>query len=69
MYLAAGQVQGSVPILVQQCQVSLGPVKEDGWTTPRHKICLFFFVALICLFLFFIVIEMFHILQQKLNPT
>lgn len=36
-YLAAGQVQGSVLVLIQQCQVSLGPVKEDGWTTPRHK--------------------------------
>lgn len=34
-YLAAGQVQGSVPVLVQQCQVSLGPVKEDGWMTQR----------------------------------
>lgn len=29
-YLAAGQVQGSVPVLIQQCQVSLGPVKKDG---------------------------------------
>lgn len=29
-YLAAGQVQGSVLVLIQQCQVSLGPVKEDG---------------------------------------
>lgn len=30
VYLAAGQVQGSVPVLIQQCQVSLGPVKKDG---------------------------------------
>lgn len=36
-YLAAGQVQGSVPVLIQQCQVSLGPVKEDGWRTQRHS--------------------------------
>ncbi len=28
-YLAAGQVQGSVPVLIQQCQVSLGPMKKD----------------------------------------
>lgn len=36
VYLAAGQVQGSVPVLIQQCQVSLGSVKEDRWTTQRH---------------------------------
>lgn len=30
VYLAAGQVQGSVLVLIQQCQVGLGPVKEDG---------------------------------------
>lgn len=35
--LAAGQVQGSVPVLIQQCQVSLGPVKEDGCTTQRDS--------------------------------
>jgi len=29
-YLAAGQVQGGVLVLIQQCQVSLGPVKKDG---------------------------------------
>lgn len=37
VYLAAGQVQGSVPVVIQQCQVSLGSVKKDGWTTPRQR--------------------------------
>lgn len=37
-HLAAGQVQGSVPVLIQQCQISLGPVKEDGCKTQRGSI-------------------------------
>lgn len=36
LYLAASQVQGSVPVLIQQCQVSLGSVKKDGWTAQRQ---------------------------------
>lgn len=36
-YLAAGQVQGGVPVLIQKCQVGLGPVEEDGWVAPKHK--------------------------------
>lgn len=38
-YLAAGQVQGSVLVLVQQRQVSLGPVQEDGCTTRGESLC------------------------------
>lgn len=36
VYLAAGQVQGSVLVLIQQSQVSLGPVKEDGCKKQRY---------------------------------
>ena len=34
-YFAAGQMQGSVSIVVKQCQVSLGSVQEDGWKLHR----------------------------------
>lgn len=37
VYLAAGQVQGSVPVLIQQCQVGLRPMKEDGYITPTKN--------------------------------
>lgn len=40
LYLAASQVQGSVPVLIQQCQVSLGSVKKDGWTAQRQLLLL-----------------------------
>lgn len=39
VYLAAGQVQGSVLVLIQQRQVSLGPVKEDGCMTGGESLC------------------------------
>lgn len=38
VYLAAGQVQGSVLVVIQQRQVSLGPVKEDGCTTGGESL-------------------------------
>lgn len=38
VYLAAGQVQGSVPVLIKQGQVGLGSMKENGWATTKTHI-------------------------------